>query len=64
MLCFLVVNRFIVANDDQLRISFIILQTSHCFYKTLLICLGTGGGGMTRVTPLASVLNTLLTAIL
>ena len=44
MLCFLVVNSFIVANDDQLRISFIILQTSHFFYKTLLICLGTGGG--------------------
>ena len=31
VLCFLVVKSFIAANDDQLQISFIILQTSHFF---------------------------------
>ena len=33
VICFLVVKSFIVANDDQLRISFIILQTSQFFLQ-------------------------------
>ena len=47
VLCFLVVKRFIVANDDQLRIAFIILHTRHFFLQKLVkfqLFLRTGGG--------------------
>ena len=46
VLCFLVVKTVIAANDDQLRISIIILQTSHFFLQKLVkfqLYLGTGG---------------------
>ena len=55
MLCFLVVNSFIAANDDQLRIAFIILQISH-FFPNLVkfqLYLGTGGEVMVPVAPVA-----------
>ena len=47
VLYFLVVKNFIAANDDQLRLSFIILQTIHFFLQNLVkfqLYLGTGGG--------------------
>ena len=55
VLRFLVVKSFIAASDDQLRISFIILQTSHFFSKSNYSW--APGEDMVPVTP---VLNTLL----
>ena len=47
MLRFRVVKSCNAANSDQLRISFIILQTNHFFLQKLvnLICFSTGCGG-------------------
>ena len=57
MLRFLVVKSLIAADGDQLRISFIILQTSRFLSSKvgqIQICLGTRGA----IAPVTPVLNT------
>ena len=58
VLRFLVVKSFIAANDDQLRISFIILQISHIFFLKHWLNFFFFGhrGGMASVAPVRNML--------